>query len=82
MPDLSEGLMGGASGDPCRRPANDMFAAYPVPLRTIPPTPDHCASGGTGPRCHLLAAYRIERDDEPSQPHRLWPFSQPKRDPL
>ena len=35
MPDLSEGLMGGASGDPCRRPVDDMSLAYAVPLRAI-----------------------------------------------
>jgi hypothetical protein len=35
MPDLSEGLMGGASSDPHRPPADDMSLAYAVPLRAI-----------------------------------------------
>ncbi len=35
MPDLSEGLMGGASSDPHRPSADDMSLAYAVPLRAI-----------------------------------------------
>jgi hypothetical protein len=35
VPDLSQGLMGDASGDLCRRPADDMSLAYAVPLRAI-----------------------------------------------